>query len=63
MEERLLSKYYKTIDMFARDMQLVVDNCRSYNSPETNYVKCANTLEEFFKKQIQKTSGGDEDGH
>lgn len=62
VEERLNSKYYRNREMFADDVTKIFVNCRAYNGPETVYVKCANGLEEYFKRQLNKNPN-DPDTH
>jgi len=43
--------YYITKELFQSDLKRMCDNCRIYNSQETEYFKCANDIEnEFIKK-------------
>jgi len=43
--------YYITKELFLSDLKRMCDNCRIYNSQETEYFKCANDIEnEFIKK-------------
>uniref|UniRef100_A0A7N6F8C2 Histone acetyltransferase n=1 Tax=Anabas testudineus TaxID=64144 RepID=A0A7N6F8C2_ANATE len=48
MTERLKNKYYVTKKLFIADLQRIITNCREYNPPDSDYCKCANTLEKFF---------------
>lgn len=48
MTERLKNKYYVTKKLFIADLQRIITNCREYNPPDSEYCKCANTLEKFF---------------
>eukprot|EP00835_Amoeboradix_gromovi_P002426 NODE_137_length_18042_cov_0.768823.p9 type:complete len:188 gc:universal NODE_137_length_18042_cov_0.768823:16674-17237(+) len=56
--EKLASKVtgneYISIEAFKRDVQLIFDNCRLYNSKDTAYYKCAVGLEKFFNEQLIK---------
>ncbi|XP_074598570.1 histone acetyltransferase KAT2B-like [Brevipalpus obovatus] len=52
MTKRLKNRYYTNKRTFVNDMMRIFDNCRSYNASETEYYKCANTLERFFNKKI-----------
>ncbi|RWS30538.1 histone acetyltransferase KAT2B-like protein [Leptotrombidium deliense] len=53
MSDRLRSKYYVTKSKFISDMMRIFNNCRLYNSPETEYYRCANTLERFFTNKMK----------
>ncbi|KAJ3247970.1 histone acetyltransferase [Chytriomyces hyalinus] len=44
---------YATIDHFVKDASKIFHNCRIYNEEGTNYVKCANKLEKWFKERIK----------
>lgn len=48
MTERLKNRYYVTKKLFIADLQRIITNCREYNLPDSEYCKCANTLEKFF---------------
>lgn len=48
MTERLKNRYYVTKKLFIADLQRIITNCREYNPPDSEYCKCANTLEKFF---------------
>ena len=54
MTERLKNKYYCSKKLFIADMQRIFSNCRAYNAADTEYVKCANTLERFFFNKIRE---------
>ncbi|XP_039251065.2 histone acetyltransferase KAT2A-like [Styela clava] len=48
VNERLKSKYYTNRKLFIADMQKIFNNCREYNNPDTEYYRCANTMEKYF---------------
>ncbi|CAO1442890.1 unnamed protein product [Diamesa serratosioi] len=54
MTDRLKHKYYVTRRLFMADMARIFANCRLYNSPETEYFKCANNLERYFQTKMKK---------
>lgn len=54
MTERFKGKYYSSRKLFIADMQRVFSNCRAYNAADTEYVRCANTLERFFLNKIKE---------
>ncbi|XP_072037931.1 histone acetyltransferase KAT2A-like isoform X2 [Amphiura filiformis] len=54
MTERNKNKYYCTKKLFVADMQRIFSNCRAYNGADTEYVRCANSLERFFFNKIKE---------
>jgi len=50
MSTRLNTYYYKTKEMYVRDFNLVVANCKMYNQASTTYYRCAEVVDETFKK-------------
>lgn len=54
MEEKLKAGKYNSIDAFVEDVQLIVDNCKSYNPESTVYYKNADKLEEAFHEILEK---------
>lgn len=54
ISERLKNRYYCNRRLFAADMQRIFSNCRAYNDPDTEYFKCANTLERFFQNKMRE---------
>lgn len=54
MTERLKNRYYVTKKLFIADLQRIITNCREYNPPESDYCKCANTLEKFFYFKLKE---------
>lgn len=39
---------YESKDALRAHLQLMIDNCKGYNSPETDYWAAADTLEKFI---------------
>ena len=56
MSERLRNRYYFHKRLFIADMTRMVTNCRAYNSPETEYYKCANVIEKFFHTKMKEAA-------
>jgi histone acetyltransferase len=54
MTGRLRNKYYISKRLFNADMSRIFANCRLYNSPDTEYYKCANTLERFYHNKMRE---------
>ncbi|XP_055694539.1 histone acetyltransferase KAT2A [Lutzomyia longipalpis] len=54
MGERLKRGYYVTRRLFMADMARIFTNCRFYNLPETEYYRCANTLERYFQTKMKE---------
>lgn len=54
MGERLKRGYYVSRRLFIADMTRIFSNCRFYNSPETEYYRCANTLERYFQTKMRE---------
>lgn len=52
--ERLKARYYVARRLFIADMTRIFTNCRLYNSPETEYYKCANALEKYFQTRMKE---------
>lgn len=52
--DRLKRGYYITRRLFMGDMARVFINCRMYNAPETEYYRCANTLERYFQAKMKE---------
>lgn len=53
MEERINSRWYTTLSQFIGDMTKIFDNCRYYNPKESQFYKCAESLEAFFLAKIK----------
>ncbi|KFO84926.1 Histone acetyltransferase KAT2A, partial [Buceros rhinoceros silvestris] len=54
MTERLKNRYYVTKKLFIADLQRIITNFREYNPPDSDYCKCANTLEKFFYFKLKE---------
>lgn len=55
--ERLKSRYYVNKRLFIIDMKRIFNNCRSYNNPDTEYFRNANTLEKYFLTKLREIAG------
>ena len=58
MTERLKSGYFSSKKLFIADMMRIFTNCRTYNAPDTEYYKCANTVERFFLSKVKELRKG-----
>lgn len=54
MTERLKARYYIHKHLFIADMNRIITNCRSYNEPDTEYYKCANTIEKYYVTKMKE---------
>lgn len=54
MSDRLKDGYYVSRRLFIADMTRIFTNCRFYNSKETDYFKCANSLEKYFQTKMKE---------
>lgn len=54
MTDRLKARYYVTRRLFIADMTRIFTNCRLYNSPDTEYYRCANALEKYFQTRMKE---------
>lgn len=54
IEEKMKAGKYMSIDSFAEDVQLIIDNCKSYNPESTVYYRNADKLEEVFIEFMAK---------
>lgn len=55
--KRLQCKYYSKLSDLVGDVSLIFDNCRQYNGPESNVVKCAEIVETVFVGRIRDMRG------
>ncbi|KAF4533073.1 hypothetical protein B566_EDAN002636 [Ephemera danica] len=54
MGDRLKNHYYGNKKLFVADMTRIFTNCRLYNSPDTEYYRCANLLEKYFQTRMRE---------
>ena len=54
IQYNLENNNYKTIQVFLNDVQLIWDNCYTYNPPKNYISKCAQICEKKFKKEFEK---------
>jgi len=54
MEEKLKDGKYRTVDTFANDVRLIIENCKSYNPETTVFYKNADKIEEVFNDLMMK---------
>ena len=50
INKRIKSKVYKTLEEFSADVNLMFDNCKLYNNPNSVLYKDACNLQEIFMK-------------
>ena len=55
IKQKLENNEYKNIQEFLNDVQLVWDNCHTYNPPNNQITKLAEICEKKFKKEFEKT--------
>ncbi|PFH32623.1 histone lysine acetyltransferase GCN5-A [Besnoitia besnoiti] len=53
MKKRNRNGEYGTPEEFGQDLQLMFDNCRAYNSPDTIYYKYADELQAFIRPKVE----------
>ena len=51
--DHVKGKQYSTKTSFIEDAQKIFDNCRLFNPSDSDYYKCANTLEKFFYNKLR----------
>ena len=52
--ERLQNGYYVSKKMFIADINRIFNNCKIYNDSNTEYYKCAGTLQKFFVNELKE---------
>lgn len=56
MGQNLTEGKYSTMEDFAKDADLVFNNCRKFNPATTYPVNCADAVEKVFKREWTKAS-------
>lgn len=51
---KLKAGAYFTLKEFSEDIYLMCNNCFTYNAPETQYYKCADNIQLYYKDLLQK---------
>lgn len=54
MMKRVNEHFYRNREMFESDFNTIVSNCKTYNSPDTTYYRCALALESRFQQIIAR---------
>ncbi|CAG8525048.1 2484_t:CDS:10 [Diversispora eburnea] len=54
MRKKIEKNEYTSIDQFKDDFELVCNNCRTYNAPDTIYYKSADKIWKFGEKAIER---------
>jgi len=55
VKKNLIDKEYPTFKEFLDDINLIWNNCRTYNLPGSEIVKMANHCEKLFNRTLEKT--------
>ncbi|EAT35210.1 AAEL012607-PA [Aedes aegypti] len=53
VENKVNNQTYHTLSEFIGDMTKIFDNCRYYNPKESQFYRCAESLESFFVQKIK----------
>ena len=53
MTYKLTNLEYKTLDMFRRDFELIISNCRTFNNPPNEFCELASVIEKEFERQMK----------
>lgn len=54
IEDKISGRNYNSLQEFIGDMTKIFDNCRYYNPKESQFYKCAESLEGFFVQKIKQ---------
>ncbi|MCJ1274788.1 hypothetical protein MMC21_002586 [Puttea exsequens] len=57
LEENLRAGKYSSVDSFATDFNLIVDNCKAFNGPEHSVTKAGMDMRASFEKQMKNVPG------
>lgn len=53
MDGKLEGDQYSSLPEFITDFNLIIQNCRTFNDPDTSYCKNATNLEKFFQERLR----------
>lgn len=53
IEAKINERNYTTLSEFIADMTKIFDNCRYYNPKESQFYRCAESLEGYFVQKIK----------
>lgn len=53
IEQKIVQQTYTKLSEFIGDMTKIFDNCRYYNPKESQFYKCAESLEAYFVNKIK----------
>jgi transcription initiation factor TFIID subunit 2 len=56
MENKLSTGKYLTMESFAEDYHLMIQNCRTFNPPGTEPILCADMVDKVFEKEWEKAT-------
>ncbi|RUS13068.1 hypothetical protein BC938DRAFT_478161, partial [Jimgerdemannia flammicorona] len=56
MRKKINTGQYRTMDDFSRDFHLVMNNCKTYNGPNTAYFRSADKILQYGVKAIERES-------
>jgi len=54
MEDKLDNQEYSSLEVFKADFEKIVENCKKYNGPSSEYTEMVETLQDAFNKSIQR---------
>ena len=54
MQNKLDRFEYRDKESFQADFKLMIGNCKSYNTPDTTYYRCAETLDKTFDRKWEQ---------
>lgn len=53
IEKKITEQLYTKLSEFIGDMTKIFDNCRFYNPKESQFYRCAESLEGYFVQKIK----------
>lgn len=53
MQHKIETDQYRTFEEMDSDVQLIINNCYTYNPPGSQYAKCAKSLDDFYQDKVQ----------